>query len=378
MPLPSELVHQIGDAICVPVGTVTFEYSSTEAFKQNSVAGVLVEIPANGHFFRVDRTSERVLRFFHSSPGTGTRVASIPLGTLPDFEKAFLAFSWSPEEVTFCCTPRGVESELLTAKGIPSPINFRIGRDGRVFQIGDEGIQVMGVRFHQDGQPVLAPTAIEAWQNTTKAIEILLTGKSEEGFIFEVVQTSAILSMLVTGLESYAKTRLLELESEGISADWNALFMSFASKAERESNRLSELEAKATAANKTVLTEVVNALGINLQNYDDLKRAYRAAYGINLGEVGVDSQMLSRLQDFIRYRHRVVHVSPLLTILNQDKVPPAEPVFANRKLSEDAEACFKSVIEALHRATLGLRPSAKCSPTRTLRHKAAQCRLALR
>ena len=44
---------------------------------------------------------ERVLRFFHSSPGTGTRVASIPLGTLPDFEKAFLAFSWSSEEVIF-------------------------------------------------------------------------------------------------------------------------------------------------------------------------------------------------------------------------------------------------------------------------------------
>lgn len=357
MPLPSELVHQISDAICIPVGSVTFEYTSTEAFKKNSQAGVLVEIPADGHFFRVDRTSERVLRFFHSSPGTGTRVASIPLGSLPDFEKAFLAFSWSPEEVAFYCGPRGIESELLTAKGIPSSVSFRIGRDGQVFQIGDDGVQVMGVRVHQAGQPILTPTAIEAWQNTIKAIEILITGKSEEGFIFEVVQTSAIISMLVTGLESYAKTRLLELETEGISADWKALFLTFASKAERESDRLSELEAKATTANQTVLTEVVNALKINFQNYDDLKRAYRAAYGIKLGEVGVDSQTLSKLQDFIRYRHRIVHVSPLLTIFNQEKVPPAEPVFANRKLSEDAETCFKTVILALHRATLNLRPS---------------------
>ncbi len=124
MPLPSELEHQIGEAICVPVGTVTFEYSSTEAFKMNSLAGVLVEIPANGHFFRVDRTSERVLRFFHSSPGTGTRVASIPLGSLPDFEKAFLAFSWSPEEVTWgqvlnrasgAWPNNGVQARRLTA-----------------------------------------------------------------------------------------------------------------------------------------------------------------------------------------------------------------------------------------------------------------------
>jgi hypothetical protein len=356
----------------VPVGTVTFEYSSPEAFKKNSLAGILVEIPADGHFFRVDRTSERVLRFFHSSPGTGTRVASIPLGSLPDFEKAFLAFSWSPEEVVFCCGPRGIESELLTAKAVPSSISFRIGRDGQVFQIGDDGVQVMGVRVRQNGQPVLAPTAIEAWQNTIKAIEILLTGKSEEGFIFEVVQTSAILSMLVTGLESYAKTRLLELESEGISADWRALFLAFASKAERESNRLAELEAKAAAANETVLTEVVNALKVNFQNYDDLKRAYRAAFGIKLGEVGLDSQTLSKLQDFIRYRHRVVHVSPLLAILNQDKVSPAEPVFANRKLSEDAEACFKSVIEALHRATLSLRPPCGEQPNPALNTDAAR------
>lgn len=366
MPLPSDLAHQIGEAICVPVGTVTFEYSSPEAFKKNSLAGILVEIPADGHFFRVDRTSERVLRFFHSSPGTGTRVASIPLGALPDFEKAFLAFSWSPEEVVFCCGPRGIESEMLTAKAVPSSISFRIGRDGQVFQIGDEGVQVMGVRVRQNGQPVLAPTAIEAWQNTIKAIEILFTGKSEEGFIFEVVQTSAILSMLVTGFESYAKTRLLEVELEGNSADWKTLFLAFASKAERESDRLAELEAKAAAANETVLTVVVNALKVNFQNYDDLKRAYRAAFGIKLGEVGLDSQTLSKLQDFIRYRHRVVHVSPLLAILNQDKVPPAEPVFANRKLSEEAEACFKSVIEALHRATLSLRPPCGEQPNQAL------------
>lgn len=356
MPLPTDLVRQIGEAICMPVGTVTFDYSSPEAFKKNSLSGILFEIPSDGHFFRVDRTSDRVLRFFHSSPGTGTRVASIPLGSLPDFEKAFLAFSWSPEEVMFHCGPRGIKSTLLTARAVSSSISFRLGPDGQVFQIGDDGVQVMGVRVRQNGQPVLAPTAIEAWQNTIKAIELLRTGKSEEGFIFEVVQTSAILSMLVTGLESYAKTRLLEVESEGINADWRALFYAFASKAERESSRLAEIEEKSTAANKTILTGVVNALKINFQNYEDLKRAYRATFGIKLGEVGIDSQTLSKLQDFIRYRHRVVHVSPLLGVLNQDKVPPAEPVFANRQLSEDAEVCFQSVIEALHRATLSLRP----------------------
>src|SRR3989304_7243449 len=118
MDITSELTRQIGEAICRPVGSVTFEYSSDEAFRANSRAGVLIEIPSGRHFFRLDRTADRVLRFFHSSPGTGTRVASIPLGTLPNFDRAFLAFTWSPEGVHFYCGPKGIQSELLSAKGV--------------------------------------------------------------------------------------------------------------------------------------------------------------------------------------------------------------------------------------------------------------------
>lgn len=357
MPLSPDLIRQIGEKICRPVGSVTFEYSSAEAFRHDTtVAVVLIDIPAGGHFFRLDRTVERVLRFFHSSPGTGTRSASIPLAALPDFDQAFLAFTWSPEEVKFYCGPRGIESGILVATGVQSPISFRVGLDGSVFQIGGEGTQVIGVRAQSAGQPILAPTARETWTSTLQGIEVLWTGQSDQGFIFEVVQTSATLSMLVTGLENYAKTRLLELEMEGIAGDWSQLFRSFASKAERESKRLEELQREAATAGESVLAAVVNALRINFQNYTDVKRAYRAAYGIRLGEVGLDSQILSELQTLIGYRHRVVHVSPLLGILNQDRVPPGEPVFANRQLADRSVACFNSVVQALHRATLALRP----------------------
>lgn len=356
MSISPEINRQIGDVMCNPVGTLTFEYSSNEAFKKNAVTGVLINIPAKGHYFRVDRTPERVLRFFHSSPGTGTRVASISLEALPDFDKAFLAFTWSPEAITFACGPRGVASELLTAKGFPSSISFRIGSDGNLFQIGDEGVEVMGLRFQQGGQRILSPTALETWDVTIKAVEVLLTGKSEQGFMFEVVQTSAVLSMLVTGLENYAKNRLIELDSEGIDGDYNTLFVSFVSKAVRDSDRLNELKEKAITANKSVFAVVMDDLRINFQNYKELKRAYSVSYGIKLGEIGINSQKLIKLQDFIRYRHRVVHVSPLLTVLNEDKVPPDKPVFANQQLGEEAVVCFKSVIEALHNATLSVRP----------------------
>jgi len=349
-------VRQIAKALCRPVGTVSFVYSSTEAFRKNSVAGVLIEIPAGGHLFRLDRTADRVLRFLHSSPGTGTRVACIPLGGLPNFDRAFLCFTWSPEEINFYCGPKDIESELLSARGVESKTAFLVARNGSVIQIGADSSQVMEVRVQLGGQQILAPTALNIWASTQETIKILWTGRSDQGFIFEVVQISGTLSMLVTGLENYAKTRLLEIEAEGIEADWAEIFKSFASKAERESNRLEELRAEAIVNGQSILTAVVNGTRINFQNYDDLKRVYRAAYGIKLGEIGVDSQTLSELQELIGYRHRVVHVSPLLGMLNSDRVPPEEPVFANRMLADRAVKCFSKIVEALHQATLELRP----------------------
>jgi hypothetical protein len=355
MNLTPALIREIGQAMCRPVGSATFEYSSKKAFLRNAPAGVLVEIPAGGHLFRLERTSEGVLRFFHSSPGTGTRVAVIPLKELPDFEKAFLAFTWTPEDLSFYCGPRIPGGELLSAKGEPSAVQFRMGADGCVILVGDEGVQMAGVRVVQDGKPILAPTAIEAWTSTTAAIEELWTGKSDQGFMFEVVQTSATLSVLVSGLEAYAKTRLLEVESEGIEPDWTATFTAFASRAERESNRLQELQQEAAATGASVLQTFVDTGRVNFQSYDHLKRVYKTAYGIRLGEMGLESQVLEKLQLLIGYRHRLVHVSPLLGVLNEECVPSEEPVFTNRLLADAATKCFDTVISALHRATLGLR-----------------------
>lgn len=356
MPLPSEVLRQIADAICRPVGTVAFEYSSPDAFRIDGPSGVIIEVPAGGHYFRLDRTADRLLRFYHSSPGTGTRVASIDLRGLPEFERALLAFVWSPDEIRLHCGPRDVEVRMLQATGEPSPVSFRVGQDGTVFQLGDVGLQVMGVRAQQGGKLVLAPTAIEVWQSTLQAVELLWTGKSDQGFIFEVLQATSSLSMLVTGLENYGKTRLLEIEAEGVAPDASALFMAFASRAERESTRFAELQAQAGAAGQDVFATVVDNARINFQNFDDLKRAFRTAYGIKIGEIGVDSQVLEELRRLIGYRHRIIHVSPLLAFLNQDKVPLEEPVFANRALSERAVAAFRGVVEALHKASTGIRP----------------------
>lgn len=284
-------------------------------------------------------------------------MASLDLAGFPPFEQAFLAFVWSPTEVRFHCAPRGLDVGMLTATGTESPVAFRVASDGSVVQLGDQGVRVMGVRVQQGGQTLIAPTAIEVWQSTLQAVEVLWTGKSDQGFIFETLQATTTLSMLVTGLENYGKTRLLEVETEGITPDAEAVFTTFASKAERESSRLAELRAEAASRGKTALVVVVENARINFQNYEDLKFAFRAAYGIKLANLGVASEALAEFKRLIGYRHRVVHVSPLLALLNQDRVPPEEPVFANRELANRAVEVFHTVVHALHTATLGLCPA---------------------
>ena len=72
----------------------------------------------------------------------------------------------------------------------------------------------MGASFYKGGKPILQPTAIDAWKETIKATEILGTGKSDQGYIFETAVTNLTLAVLVTGFEAFTKKRFLEIEQE--------------------------------------------------------------------------------------------------------------------------------------------------------------------
>lgn len=116
------------------------------------------------------------------------------------------------------------------------------------------------------------------------------------------------------------------------------------------------LESEARDAGISLLQHIVSRGIINFQNYHDCKRAYNKAYGIKFGNLNLSSNTLEGLQSYIRYRHRIIHVSPSLGMLNQEKVPPEKPVFPKKETAENARECFSEFIEALHQATLSLRP----------------------
>jgi hypothetical protein len=305
MAIPPELLAQIAGAICRPVGTVAFEFSSPDAFRVGAPGGVIIEIPTGGHYFKLERTEDRRLNFYHSSPATGTRLASIDLTPVPSFERAMLAFEWSPEEIRLHCGPKDITVGHWSATGTTSPVSIRVGTDGTIFHLGDTGLQVAGVRIQRGQSVILAPTARETWESTLQAVSMLWTGSSDQGFMFEVLQSTMTLSMLVTGLENYAKTRFLEIETEGIQSKAEPLFTAFSSKAERESKRFSELEALSNGTSTSLLAVVAENSRINFQDFDHLKRAFRTAYGIKIGDLGLKPHEIEAVRRFIQYRHRI-------------------------------------------------------------------------
>lgn len=355
--IPPQIFRQIQEAICRPEGTFTFEYTSQDLFNKDKKGGIIIEIPSGGHLFRLERDDNLYLNFFHSSPGTGTRKASIDLNKLSSAEKVFMAFSWTPAEIKFHVGPRVPDGELYSANGKASKKQFRIGKDGSVYQVGDTGVEVMGISVYQGGKPVLQSTAIEAWKETLNAIEILETGKSKKGYIYEVVVTNLTLAILVSGFEAYSKKRFIELEQEGIRSNIENLINAFFPRKEREAGIADLLKAEAMEQKKSILQLIDERNVINFQNYQKCKLAYNKAYNIKFGELNLPASSLETLKKLIKYRHRIIHVSPTMGMLNQPEVPPEEPVFPKKELAQEAMQLFDQFIDKIHDATLKLRPS---------------------
>jgi len=246
--------------------------------------------------------------------------------------------------------------QLISGTGSIAKFQLRVGRDGNIYQVGDDGVQVMGISVFQGNHPILQPTAIEVWKSTLQAIDILGTGESKKGFIYEVVVTNLSIAILVTGFEAYTRTRFLELKGEGIQPNTEAIINSFYSKKERAAGAIAILTEEANTLNITTINLIVSNRVIDFQNYGKCKLAYNKAYGIKFVELGLTTQAFEQLQKFLKYRHRIIHVSPLEAMLNQADVPPEEPVFSKKELLQIAQKCFEEFIEKLHSATLQLRP----------------------
>lgn len=331
-----------------------FKYRSDELFDESAGSGVLLEVVVGRIVFRLWRDETLNLHFLHSSPGAGTRVATVSLEKLRDVPTIGTAVVWSPEETRLHVLEADNPTRMLTAVGERTGTEVQIAADGSVFEIGSPSIEVMGARVFEGGTEVLGPTALQVWTETLHAAEILLGGSSRSGFMFEVVQSNSILVMASTGFETYCEKRFVELEAEGIAPDEGRLAAKFLSVRERESALVAGFTEEARAEGVSFAVKLAQER-IDFGNYEGSRRAFAAGYGLRFGvELGVSNRLLEQIQRTINFRHRIVHVSPLLAFLNQTTSPPDDPIFSNRELAESTLRAFDEFVQAFHQATLQL------------------------
>lgn len=356
--VPPDVAAQIQAALQRPEATFTFNATLPGLIDPAVPGGVVLEVVAGAQVLRLHRDADLFLHFIHSSPGTGTRLATLNLNGLdPTTAKFFFALSWSPEQLLLHVGCYPSQGGLLTAEGETAPYELHVGTDGSIVRVGAPGVQVAGVRVFAGGVQTVSPSAIKLWQDTRMAAETLL-GVVVDNYLQQVVTSNAVVSWLATGFETYLQKRFTELDAEGVPCDVLAVARSFLSKPEREAldeHGISVLQDQATADGTSVADMLAGR--INFQSYDNAKRAYNRGYGLKFGDAA-SSSLLEEVQQLLGFRHRVIHVSPILSVVNQPRVPPDQPIFSNVAFAQAALATMDKFVMSVHKTTLTLRPPA--------------------
>ena len=354
--VPPETLTQIRRALRGPEGTFVFDINSNDLFDPDHPGGILFDMISGKRYYRIERDQEFKLNFYHSSPGTGTRVASIDFHQIRPEEKTRIIFAWCPSEIQLVVAPTVHAKGPEIAKGVQSQVDFRVGEDGGVHVVGSAGGEVSGLYFFHGDQAVLQPTALQVWQETLTSLEILSSGKSDVGYTHDLVLCNVTLSLLATGFETYAKERFVELIYEGIEPCSDTLVDGLLGANERKDEAKKNFQSSARERRVSIAEYLVQEGKINFMSYQKCKLAYNKTYGIKFGELGLPDGLLRDLKRYLGYRHKIVHVSPMLACLNLGNTPPDEPVLPGLELAQAAKECFKEFVAKLHDATLALRP----------------------
>jgi len=347
--IPEIVQSQIKELMKSPEGTVSFNIHIDDLYTHDFMGGKICEIVMGEKILLLEIDNMKKTNYYYSTPGTGTRIAIIDLNDVPESEKMNWEIVWSPRFIGLMIRPLRDDDKPIIAEGKLSDTKLRV-LNNHVLRLGNPEIDIMGFRIFQDGEYKMEPTALDYWKSTLKSVEILLSGSSDMGYIFEVVQSNYIISALVTGFEIYTKKRFLEIAEEGKEPDMDALVQ----KIKLTISSRQEMEANAKKHGRSLLEEIVHNKKIDFQNYAMCKAAFASAYNIQFDKLGYKSPELDKLNNIIKFRHRIIHVSPLLSITNQFEKPLKEPIFSNRAYAKSAMDVFNGFINFLHTATINL------------------------
>jgi len=344
--------NQLMEAMKRQAGFLATEIAYDDKIYETNLGSViLLEVVSGQSAFRLIRENSLDINLIHCSPSTGTRISTVNIGVLKPILHFRFFFLWSPELLQLSI--EGIGGKYLKAQAFTVPeYQLKVGSDGAIYQLGDKGVKVSNVMMMAGGKKVLESSAIESWDETIEAIKILQTGTSTEGYVFESLLSNQLISILCSSFEIYAKRRFLELVSEGIVPNYSDIEKAFFSKWERDNGVFKNYEEQARLKGHSIAHEIIEKRKIDFGNYPDCKDAFSKAYGLKFpDDLGVDGGVINTVIKFIEYRHRIIHASPMLGMLNIEEVPPKEPVFPTKALVDTGLKSFDFFIRGLHKAT---------------------------
>lgn len=334
-------------------GTITFVVSESNLFDEGIPLIRILEIAKGETVFVLERDSNFNLRFIQSNPNYETKIAKVNIQDFRNALKLYIAFTWSEKENTLY-VGEFRKGELRSAKSKKDPsIKFRVGKDGAIYQIGDEGVKVGFYRVKVGEEVVLEPTAKEIFDFQLEKIRILIANCKKGDFLFESTLAQQIIVMLTTAFEVYVRTRFVELEKNGRSVNMGELYNRFVPEKYREQFREEIMEA-ANKQRKTELEVFIEKRSVNFQDWESFKDAYNKGYNLKIGEIGIANDILLEVQKFIKWRHKIIHSKSDQTMINFEEVPPEEPIFTNKDLVEKGVNVFHKFISEFHENTLKL------------------------
>lgn len=341
------------DKINEKEGTLEFWASKGSLLDASLESVLFFDIQIGESRFALHRDKNFNLVYTHWNTRTGIRIAEVNVG---DFSKdrnrrLYIALAWSDKENNLSVGEEGgsgLKSSIAEQKGG----KIRIGKNGVLYQIGDQGVEVRWYRIRESGEDVLEPTAKEIWDWTITKVNILIEGCKLKDSLYESTLVQQCLVMLVTAFEVYVRKRFIEMDREGGNPNVEALMNEFVKKECMKE----EIEDYATGTGESLFESMFAVRGgrgvINFQNWEDCKAAYSKGYGIKFGEIpDLRSTVLGHIRDDIELRHKIIHSGKEMMMLNWDRVPPEEPIFATKEFIEQARDAFVEFVGKLHKLT---------------------------
>lgn len=287
------------------------------------------------------------LRLFHGLPNQETRMAELEDLRLREGGRLFVAFTWSHDQDQLFGGEQGEDALRKAATSVVDWVSLIPLPGGGVLRVGDEGLHVGYFRMTADGEVIAESSAIDVARHHIARAQLLLDHAKAGDFLFETTVVQQVVVLLVTLIEVYGRSRIIELAELGVPVRVDALVDAFVPDRYRNQYK-EELMARSRLQGKTELELLLGDGRVNFQNWAQFKKSYNKGMGVRLGEE-VPTNIAEQVQEVIRWRHKIVHGRGDAAQIDVDA--DGELVFTTQEFGRDCLDSVEAFVEAVRGST---------------------------